>query len=70
MSDMMYSFYMFSSFESGDCQMIYAINYYNQCSLLIEKPFYLLRPQRFFISNSVRVCTDTFIDTLSQGWGF
>ena len=41
----MYSFYMFNSFESGDCQMIYTIT----ISLLTEteKPFYLLRPQSF-----------------------
>ena len=25
---------------------------------------------KLFISNSIRVYTDTFIDTLSQGWGF
>ena len=41
-------------------------------SLLIEKPFYLLSLEttKLFISNSVRVYTDTFIDTLSQGWAF
>ena len=55
------------SFDSGDRQMIYTII----VSLLIEKPFYLLRPQSF----SFQIVTE-FIDTfvkfsnfMSRRWG-
>ena len=42
--------------------MIYTVT----ISLLIEKPFFV-ETTKLFISNSVRVYTDTFIDTLSEG---
>ena len=64
---MMYSFYMFNSFESDDCQMIYAITISAVSSL---KNRLFVETTKVFISNSLRVYTDTFIDTLSQGWGF
>ena len=57
--------FIHSIVESGDCQMIYTMT----ISLLIEKLFYLLRPHSFSFQ-SVRVYTDTFIDTSSQWWGF
>ena len=40
--------------------MIYTIT----ISLLIEKPFHLLRPQNFSFQIVLRVYADTFIDTL------
>ena len=54
-------------FDSGDRQMIYTII----ISLLIEKPFYLLR-QQSFSCQIVSEFIDTFVkfsNFMSQGWG-
>ena len=59
---------MFNSLTPGNRQMICTLI----ISLLIEKPFYLLRPQSFsfqivseFIDTFVKFC-----NFMSQGWGF
>ena len=56
------------SIDSGDHQMIYTII----ISLLIEKLFYLLRPQNFSFQIGSEFI-DTFVkfsNFMSQGWGF
>ena len=50
------AFIRYNSFDSGDSQMIYTII----ISLLIEKPFYLLRPQSFAFK-IVSEFIDTFV---------
>ena len=61
---------MFNSFESDDCQMIYAITISAVSSLKNRFKLLFVETTKLFISNSVRVHTDTFTDTLSQVWGF
>ena len=60
--------FIHSLVDSDDRQMIYAII----ISLLIEKLFYLLRPQSFSFQVVLEII-DTFtkfFNFMSQGWGF